>query len=81
MTTGTHEIEFVRLLGRRVPAPATAGVTENGEIVLMLGDCCDQGEIGARGRLKNDTIRGQWTETSLGGGRQGTFILNRMPQP
>jgi hypothetical protein len=77
---GSHEIAFDRLLGRSVPPTATAGVIETGEIVFLLGECCDRGEISAHGRLEHDTIRGRWIETFVSGGRRGTFSASRVRQ-
>lgn len=81
MVKGTHGINFAPLLGRRVPADAVAGVDSGGQIILLFGKCCDQGEISAKGAIKDGIIRGQWIETSLGGGREGIFVIERAPQP
>jgi hypothetical protein len=78
---GSHQIDFKPLLDRSVPSIAVAGVDPDGHIIILLGECCDQGEIGARGVLRNGAIRGRWVETFLGGGREGTFTFTLVRRP
>lgn len=76
---GSHSIDFEPILNRAVPSTAIAGEEQAREVIVMLGSCCDQGEISGRGLLKNGIIRGRWIETTLGGGRTGRFVMQRVP--
>jgi hypothetical protein len=74
---GRHGISFEALVGHDLRRDVVAGADEGDQIVFVFGACCDQGEISARGELKNGAIRGRWAETFLGGGREGTFTIRR----
>jgi hypothetical protein len=78
MVAGQSQIDFQSLLGRSLSDTVVAGATESGDLIFLLGDCCDQGELSARGTPQNDTVRGRWIETSLGPSRGGAFIAARM---
>lgn len=75
---GNHQIDFQPLLGHPLTAEVLAGSEENGDITLLLGRCCDQGELSGIGRLDKDTLRGRWSETFIVDGRKGTFTLTRL---
>jgi hypothetical protein len=77
---GSHEIDFSGLLQRQLLARVLAGVDEKGRIALLVGSCCDRGELSAIGRLRRDTIRGTWTEQFLEDGRRGRFVMTRVPE-
>jgi hypothetical protein len=74
---GRHEISFEALVGHDLRQDVVAGADETDQIIFVFGACCDQGEISARGELKNGAISGRWAETFLGGGREGTFTIRR----
>jgi hypothetical protein len=78
VVNGTHAVPFDSLLGRLLSSHVTAGVIQSGEIVFLFGECCDQGEISARGALEGTAVQGQWIETALGPAREGKFVITRL---
>jgi len=74
---GRHGISFQGLVGHDLRQDVMAGADETDQMIFVFGACCDQGEISARGEMKNGAIRGRWAETFLGGGREGTFTIRR----
>jgi len=74
---GTHRVRFAPMLGHPLVEAVLGGLLKDDGVVLLLGPCCDRGEISARGRFIGGTIRGTWSETSAGRGRSGTFELWR----
>lgn len=78
---GTHTIDLKPLLGHDLPPDVTAGLDGDRMVVVVLGGCCDRGELSARGRLENGKIRGRWEETYVGGGRSGSFVLTKIRAP
>jgi hypothetical protein len=74
---GTHRVRFAPMLGHPLDTTALGAVLKDDGVMLLIGPCCDRGEISARGRFIGGRIRGTWSETSVGGGRSGTFELWR----
>ena len=74
---GTDDISFAAIGHRLENDSAQAAVLSDDEILLLLGPCCDRGEISALGRMDGGKIRGSWEETRIGGGRTGRFELER----
>jgi hypothetical protein len=74
---GTHDVKFEPLLGHSIRFEVSGGPTDDGQILFLLGPCCDQGEVSVRGTLKNGQIRGVWEEVFISGGRAGTLVLTR----
>ena len=77
LVKGSHNVDFTPMLGHRVEPEAQAAVLDDGTILLVLGRCCDRGEVSARGRFTRGEIRGVWSETRIGEAREGTFSLRR----
>jgi hypothetical protein len=75
---GTAEISTRNVLGGQLPPDVVGGVLKNGDVFLLVGGCCDRGELDLRGHLKAGVIRGRWAETRLGRGREGTFTMSRL---
>ncbi|HEU0053917.1 MAG TPA: hypothetical protein VFQ39_12115 [Longimicrobium sp.] len=72
-------IETKPLLGHTLWFRLEAALFVDGDVLMMLGECCDRGELGMRGRLRRGGISGRWSETfvSAGAGRRGRFTLRR----
>jgi hypothetical protein len=51
----------------------------DGKILLLIGGCCDRGEIVATGRLDGDRIEGGWYQQFLNDRPGGRFVLRRGP--
>lgn len=76
---GVHEVNFRPLLGHQLSTEVDAGVDDvDGKVVVMIGECCDRGELALKGGMRNGVIRGGWEETFIGGGRSGSFVLHKV---
>lgn len=74
---GFHTVDFSALLGQKPGAVATGAVLTDNSVLMLLGACCDRGEISMRGQFRQGRIVGRWTETRIGDERSGTFELRR----
>lgn len=53
-------------------------VDSEGAVIFVLGPCCDQGRIGARGAFDGERIRGGWSQELAGEGPGGRFEMRRI---
>ena len=74
---GTHTVDFRPLLGHALPSEVAVASDSDGAIYLVVGTCCDRGELELKGRPKSGEIRGSWEETRISIGRSGSFVLKR----
>jgi hypothetical protein len=75
---GTHDLNVTPLVGYELSSQAAATIDERGTLVLVLGQCCDRGEISASGGVGDTIIAGRWVEQRTAGDvRRGTFRLAR----
>ena len=74
---GQHVVDFSSMLGYALPNNVVASVDSDGAIYLIVGRCCDRGELDLRGRLDHGRIRGGWEEAPDGSAHSGSFVLSK----
>lgn len=79
---GTYSIDLHALVSapRSVlwePGVAAMAFT-NGKMVMVIGGCCDRGEIVASGRVEAARIKGGWYQQFQSDGPGGRFVLRRI---
>jgi hypothetical protein len=78
-TRGSHTVATGALLGHELSQEAGAGLLSNDEILLVIGTCCDRGEVSAKGRWRNARFEGRWSDTWLSGATaEGRFRMQRL---
>lgn len=78
-TRGTHTMATKALLGHDISQEASAGLLSDDEVLMVIGACCDRGEVSARGRWRNGRFEGRWSDTWLSGAAaEGRFTMRRV---
>lgn len=75
---GTARVSTREIVGTQLKAEVVGAVLDRRKILIVLGGCCDHGELTLVGRFDHGDIQGQWTETFLTDGRQGRFTMIRV---
>jgi hypothetical protein len=77
-TRGTHTVATKALLGHDLSQEVSAGLLSDDEVLIVIGACCDRGEVSARGRWRNGHFEGHWSDTWLNGAAaEGRFTMRR----
>ncbi len=75
---GTHDLELFPLLGHRQGESVSASLVDRQTMVLMIGECCDRGEIGATTTWREGRFIGRWVEGRIdASGAWGTLTMSR----
>jgi hypothetical protein len=79
-TRGTHSVATKTLLGHDLTQEASGGLLSDDEVLVVIGACCDRGEVSAKGRWRNERFEGRWSDTWLSGAAaEGRFTMRRLP--
>jgi hypothetical protein len=79
-TRGIHRVATKTLLGHALSQEASGGLLSDDEVLVVIGACCDRGEVSAKGRWRNGRFEGHWSDTWLSGAAaQGRFTMRRLP--
>lgn len=79
-TRGLHTVATKTLLGYELSQEAVAGLLSDDEVLMVIGTCCDRGEVSAKGRWRNGHFEGRWSKTWLRGATaEGRFTMRRLP--
>jgi hypothetical protein len=75
---GRHTIATSGFLGYAIADTAAGMITGEGNVILILGDCCHRGEISMLGEIANGAAHGRW-RASIGHAQfqKGTFKMHR----
>jgi hypothetical protein len=79
-TLGIHSVATKTLLGHDLSQEASGGLLSDNEVLIVIGACCDRGEVSAKGRWRNGRFEGRWSDTWLSGAAaEGRFTMRRLP--
>ena len=76
---GMHTLDTNALIGHRIPDAAQGEISADGEVSIVLGECCERGNIDLAGRGDANVVRGRWVTVRSGDLHRGRFVLQRMP--